>query len=51
MICEHKSTKLNSSKFTDNPIEHQIFIYTQLKIKKLIHFHLIFRPAIHFSNI
>ena len=31
MIGKHKSTKLNSSKFTTNSIKHQTFVYTQLK--------------------
>ena len=30
MICKHKSTKLNSSKFSNNSINHQTFVYTQL---------------------
>ena len=33
MICKHKS-KLNSSKFINNSIKHQIFIYTQFYIKQ-----------------
>ena len=35
MICKHKSTKLNSSKFTDNSIKHQTFIYTQWNYQKV----------------
>ena len=30
MICKHTSTNLNSSKFTNNLIKHQTFVYTQL---------------------
>ena len=30
MIYTHKSTKLNSSKFTNNSIKHQTFVYSQL---------------------
>ena len=30
MFCEHKSTKLNGFKFTNNSIKHLKFVYTQL---------------------
>ena len=37
MICKHKtSTKLNSSKFTENSINHETFIYTQLNDQKIL---------------
>ena len=35
MICRCKSTKLNSSKFTNNLIKHQTFVYTQLNDQKV----------------
>ena len=29
MVCKHESSKLNSSKFINNSIKHQSFVYTQ----------------------
>ena len=36
MICKHKSTKLNSSKFTNNSNKHQWFVYVLLKDQKVL---------------
>ena len=36
MICKHKSTHLNSSKFTNNSIKHQKYVYTQLNEQKVL---------------
>ena len=36
MICKHKSTKLNSFKFTDNSMELQTFAYAQLNYQKIL---------------
>ena len=30
MICKRKSTKFNSSKFTDNSIKYRTYLYIQL---------------------
>ena len=36
MISKHKLTKLNSSKFTNNSMKHQTFVYTQLSDQTFI---------------
>ena len=36
MISKHKSTKLNSSKFSNNSSKHQAFVYTQLNDQKVL---------------
>ena len=36
MACKHKSTKLNSSKLTNNSIKYQSFVYIQLNDQKVL---------------
>ena len=36
MICNRKSTNLNRSKFTNNSIKHQTFVYTQFDDQKVL---------------